>query len=204
MSASEFLVGGARPLRFLIASTPRSGTGYIKRLLCDLGVPCTHERYFTCSSQRYLTESNHGESSWLAVPYLERLPPSTLVFHQVRNPVTTINSLKLTHPYQSEGRDMPFLREHFKPSSHDPEIEFWHEWHRRIEPFATLRYRVEEIPIREILSMIGEERSDEQIKIALAGVPRNFKTSGSVPQRIAWKDMPGHVQETYIRYGYHP
>jgi len=34
-----------------------------------------------------------GESSWLAVPFISRLPTGTLVLHQVRNPLNVVRSL---------------------------------------------------------------------------------------------------------------
>ena len=33
-----------------------------------------------------------GDASWMVVPYIHKLPPGTVVFHQLRNPVNVLNS----------------------------------------------------------------------------------------------------------------
>lgn len=33
-----------------------------------------------------------GDSSWMAVPYIEKLPPGIVIFHQLRDPLKVLNS----------------------------------------------------------------------------------------------------------------
>src|SRR5437870_668008 len=103
-----------RPIPFVVASTPRSGTGYIAQLLSALGVACGHEKYFNKKSQTYHVQTLEGCSSWLSVPFLDRLPVQTVVLHQIRDPVRTINALIKTHNVlNGTGYNMPFLRKHY-------------------------------------------------------------------------------------------
>jgi hypothetical protein len=190
------------PLPFVIVSTPRSGTGYIWKLLSVLGVPCNHEEHINSNVQNYHPADGAGVSSWLAVPFLDQLPPTTMVLHQTRNPLRTINSLRLTHRYSSTGRDMAFLRANFRPQTSQHEIEFWYEWHKRIEQFEDLRYPVENPPLAAILSLIGHHREDKEIREALAAVPCDFHTSGNVPQDLNWPDLPPQVLSLARSYGY--
>jgi hypothetical protein len=83
----------ARP-HFLITGCARSGTGYTASLFSELGVPCGHEAVFTPYSTGFEGWGTaQGESSWLAVPFVEQLPAGTVVLHQVRHPAAVIGSL---------------------------------------------------------------------------------------------------------------
>jgi hypothetical protein len=193
------------PLQFVVASTPRSGTKYLSQILRALDVKCYHEELLDTYQQIYYTEEKCGVASWLSVPFLNNLPKGTVLLHQVRDPINTINSLIYTHNYwRGNGPNMPFIREHFQPRTQQPEIEFWSEWHRRIDAFGAFRYRVEDIPIAEILSMIGIERSEEQINEVLSRFPRNVNTYGPVPRFINWLDIPDSVCRLIEEYGYSP
>ncbi len=98
-------------IRYVVASLPRSGTKYISKVLTELGQNCGHERSFTCvrgQEDRYTTgpisgtaqgiciredaPEVWGDASWLCVPLIERLPPGTVVFHQLRDPIKVLNS----------------------------------------------------------------------------------------------------------------
>src|SRR6266536_2441135 len=88
---------GRKPIDFVITGTPRSGTSYIARILSYLGIECGHELVFNPWNFRYQEMRSNGklwgESSWMAVPFLENIPSTTKVFHIVRNPIKTINSI---------------------------------------------------------------------------------------------------------------
>ena len=79
---------------FVVTGCARSGTGYTARLLTDLGVPCDHEALFTPYTERFDGFSGtRGDSSWLAVPFIDQLPAGTVVLHQVRHPKAVVSSL---------------------------------------------------------------------------------------------------------------
>ena len=85
-------------IRYVVASLPRSGTKYIAKILTELGQNCGHERSFTCSmgGMGVVDVPNApdvwGDASWLSVPLIAQLPPGTVVFHQLRDPLKVLNS----------------------------------------------------------------------------------------------------------------
>jgi hypothetical protein len=155
--------------------------------------------------QVYYTEEPCGVCSWLSVPFLEKLSRDTILLHQLRDPIRTINSLINTHNYRSgPSPNMPFIRQHFRPQTEQPEVEFWFEWHRRIDKFCSFRYHIEDAPIREILERLRVKRSDQEVEHALSQVPTDFNSYGVVPQIIGWEDLPDRVRELTEKYGYLP
>lgn len=74
---------------FLIAGCGRSGTKWAAELLTALGYPCGHEEQFSYDREGPLTAS---ESSWLAVPHLDSVPPSTRILRVMRDPFKVVQS----------------------------------------------------------------------------------------------------------------
>ncbi len=82
-------------IRYVIASLPRSGTKYISKVLTKLGLKCAHEghmRFNKCRLEWDDEPGIWGDSSWMTVPYIGFLPPGTVVFHQLRDPIKVLNS----------------------------------------------------------------------------------------------------------------
>lgn len=82
-------------IKYVIAALPRSGTKYISTVLTKLGLNCSHELYFNCNTCKFSDDqkdSAFGDSSWMSVPYIDKLPPGTVVFHQLRDPIKVLNS----------------------------------------------------------------------------------------------------------------
>jgi hypothetical protein len=89
---------------FIVTGCARSGTGYTAALFSELGVSCTHEALFTPFSERFEGFSDErGDSSWLAVPFLNELPPGTVVLHQTRHPAAVVASLVEIRFFSEEG-----------------------------------------------------------------------------------------------------
>ena len=166
------------PLSYVVVSTPRSATAYTARVLSRLGFRCGHEKYFL----PFRVEAGHmkygllGDASWLAMPFIGGLAPGTLVLHQLRDPVRTINSINSGARYFGRPPDrLPdnnrspyryFIAKHTQ-GWHWPDTEaergahFWSEWHRRIETEVERRgdllyfqYRVESLDAR-LLNLIA-------------------------------------------------
>lgn len=74
---------------FLITGCGRSGTKWAAELFTTLGFPCGHEEAFSYDRSGPLTA---GEASWLAVPHLDALDPSTPLVRVVRNPFAVVKS----------------------------------------------------------------------------------------------------------------
>jgi len=79
---------------FVVTGCPRSGTHYLSEVLTRVGLVCRHESVFG-PHQSDFTGLNgaHGDSSWLAVPFLAQLPGDAIVMHQTRHPLDVVRSL---------------------------------------------------------------------------------------------------------------
>jgi hypothetical protein len=86
---------------FLITGCGRSGTGWAAALFTALGYPCGHEKAFNPARSGPLTAP---ESSWLAVPHLDALPPHTPVLRIMRDPYAVVQSI-VVRGFLRDGRD---------------------------------------------------------------------------------------------------
>lgn len=75
-------------LKYVITGTGRCGTGWISKVLTQLGSACGHEAVFTPDGVIEQPKLE-GDSSWLAVGW----PFSVDVFHIIRHPMDTISSI---------------------------------------------------------------------------------------------------------------
>lgn len=226
------------PISFVVVSTPRSGTTFIADLLTRCAVPCGHELHFTPTSHaidplvrpgsaNFLTGDNSdptpwGDSSWMAAPFLDTLPPDTIIFHQVREPIATLNSLIHTGHMDlwNDNAYTRFARKHglgLVPTV--PAVErkqaramaFWVYWHRLIEWEARnhkyIRYQVErlaeELPrMARALGFIITPLVERQALGQIAVTPNYSASKGPVPQIVDRENVSNEVRELAGRYGY--
>jgi DNA-binding transcriptional MerR regulator len=79
---------------FVVTGCPRSGTHYLSEVLTRVGLVCRHEAVFGPHERAFTGLGRaHGDSSWLAVPFLAQLPPDAVVLHQTRHPLEVVRSL---------------------------------------------------------------------------------------------------------------
>jgi hypothetical protein len=88
-------VAAGPPLNpFVVTGCPRSGTHYLSEVLTRVGLLCRHEAVFGPQARSFVGFGGaHGDSSWLAVPFLDQLPPRAVVLHQTRHPLEVVQSL---------------------------------------------------------------------------------------------------------------
>jgi hypothetical protein len=97
--------------RFVITGAPRSGTLFLAEALARLGHRCGHEEVFNpYVTSTFSFGSAQGDVSWLAAPFLDRLPPGTIVVHQLRDPLAVITSLVGQRFLQTEPHPMMLAR----------------------------------------------------------------------------------------------
>lgn len=156
----------ARPPQFVIIGTGRCGTSYAAALLSDLGIPCSHEGYFTPAGPKLRNPGRRadakGDASWLAVPFVE--PGDLPIVHLVRRPQDVIRSLYNMGFFDRRFRDVhrhfiAFAERHFAAGD-DPFnacVRWYIEWNERCERAAGLRIRVEELgeKLPELFDHIG-------------------------------------------------
>jgi hypothetical protein len=79
---------------FVVTGCARSGTAYLAAVFSRLGLSCGHEVVFGPRTRRFEGfGEQHGDSSWLAAPFLPELPEDTLIMHRVRHPLRVVRSL---------------------------------------------------------------------------------------------------------------
>ena len=93
---------GVRPRPFLVTGCGRSGTRFVADLLTAVDVPTGWERTMDpmrspehrARDYKYILNrlGIYGDSNWLAVPYLRRIPNDVVVIHLVRHPLKVIRS----------------------------------------------------------------------------------------------------------------
>lgn len=80
----------AKTRPFLVTGCGRSGTGWAAKVFTGLGLDCGHERSFNIARHGPLDAS---DSSWLAMPFLDRLPENTFLVHVVRRATDVVTSV---------------------------------------------------------------------------------------------------------------
>ena len=211
------------PLKYIVVSTPRSGTGYTAQVLSKLGLNCGHETYFRTSETIYQREANEiwGDSSWLAAPFISKLPPTTLVLHQLRDPIKTLDSMMARRQLRGKvrpedkgprGEYVNFLKTHFElgESIKFPQerlAHFWAAWHSSIETQSKnpkyglqyFRFRVEDMNEELLLSIASlicdlSPRTD-QLQAALQTSNEVNHRRGKANEIVKWAEKYLHSQE---------
>jgi hypothetical protein len=190
-----------RDIDFVIAAAPRAGTLYTQRLLNRLGIYTGHERYFNWEWETY--QSNYakcyGDVSWLSVPFLSKLPSNTVILHQTRDPVLTLESLWghsspsiMSDERKNLARDPngDFLKKHCSHIYEEDDCEygrlirFYHYWTKQIEPYARMTYDISALQdpyfVEYLVHKIsGARLSFSFIEKALTRVPLDTHSSSN-------------------------
>ena len=210
-----------RSLDFVVTGTPRSGTQYVARVLRSLGLDCWHERSFNpwgiVVDAYRLNDRPWGDSSWLAVPFLDLIPASTKVLHVVREPLSTINSMIGTRHFNHPrpGDFQKFLGRHcWNDENHrsadvgEDAQTFWVEWNRRIEESGRVfrRFQVEAIGgvLPAVMSELGGARvTQPEITRVLQTVPTTVNTRERLMElELTRSDLTPACLAMAARYGY--
>jgi UDP:flavonoid glycosyltransferase YjiC (YdhE family) len=221
--------------KYLVVATPRSATAYTAQALTDLGLDCGHERHFGLETQLQAfleAPGTLGESSWLAVPFLDQLPPDVRVLHQTRDPLKVIRSLLEIQFLDLDADGQPrrvgvrrsftefALRHCPEALAYPTELEraawFYYHWNRRIEAHGNrreiLRFRIEDLDerlLRKLLAFIGTDSAawpDSRLAARLAAVPEDANTKAHekvvLAEEVTWARLPPEVRELARSYGY--
>ncbi len=199
-------------IAYIVASTPRSGTGYAAKVFSAMGMRCGHEKAFSPGPKKYSRPGKPciwGDASWLATPFLSRCPKTTVVLHQLRDPVKSLDSMLARRQIRGKmkpGQKAPrgaytnFLKKHVDnwesdESTQERLVRFWVEWHTLIEESASssglryFRYKVEDINKDLLLSIadqVGATVSSEQVGEALRVSTRVNHHAGKAKRINPW------------------
>lgn len=199
-------------MSFIILSTGRAGSGYVAKLLTNAGIPTGHEVTYNLSG--YNPSKLIGESSWLALPFVEEgvYNPETSIYHQVRHPLKVIGSL-VNGEMQKYKEYLDFQTRYIPMNEGESYLEycarFVYEWNERIEKITPIRWRVESVDMNT-LQMIsfneGIALDRNKATMALLGVSKKTNKHPNT-SRIKWSDISNEfyrnaLKEQAVRYGY--
>lgn len=97
---------------FLVTGLGHSGTRWAALLFSALGHECGHERWHNFTPYQGMPTP---DSSWLAMPNLDRLPAGTRVVHLVRDPLQVLRSMLrigFLHDHNAEHAYTDYVRRH--------------------------------------------------------------------------------------------
>lgn len=156
----------------IITGAGRCGTSYIQRMLGCLDILACHETVFTVdgpshrNAGTYEVEVGFLAGAHLGEPWLDGMR----VVHLVRHPRQTIRSFLRMGFWQNEVGFWPYWRwaEGFIPellTAKTPleKAALWvTRWNRHIEPYADLRWRVED-DVRGLLDWMGIDYQNKHL-----------------------------------------
>jgi hypothetical protein len=202
----------------LATGTGRCGTGYFARVLNSTGMQCSHEGLFRtdhpAETRRRIQERIdnawwgwEAESSWLAAPHLWRPEMEGMtVVHLVREPKKVIDSQMRIRAFDREDDtfyrwQLRWLPELAEMEPVERAVYFYVKWNAMIEPFASLRWRIED-DVCGLLSLLevdtdGKELFDDKRYNSRAG----FRSS-DVDLDGLREPLRSALRKTGERYGY--
>jgi hypothetical protein len=212
--------------RVLVTGCARSGTGYLAALLSELGLECGHERVFAPRTVRGSTPTwpadVRAESSWLAAPFLSKLPQGTAVVHLVRHPLAVMRSNMRIGFFSAPSEYLEHATAHLPVLRQGQPIEcaarYWTGWNELIEREARraglqlLRIRLERLDergVRELCGALELGVTPARARAALQQVPADTNTRGRRGQDhlVRLDDLSDRtlrlaIEEAAQRFGY--
>lgn len=206
-------------LNTVVTGVGRSGTAFVCKVLKAAGVSCGHEGAFNCAG---FDQGTHLaiDVSWLAVPFLSRLPAGTRVFHQVRDPIKVIQSHHRIRFFGSSSPFRDFAKRYCPAAFEGPPIEqavrFWIYWNQMVEGAQHLgflryeRHRLEDVDWNKLWDISGLYGVEEAATLtrALSETPTDVNTRGDRSRdRVGFlrklpPDLYRELQIQARRYGY--
>lgn len=120
--------------KIIILSCSRSGSRFTSKLLTQSGLKFPHERV-----------GKHGGIGWPLL-YKEKIfiQSSDIIWHQVRNPIDTCQSL-LTHAKTLKKSVSKKAHLTYPINSLSWAMEYWYNWNKLCEKKASWTFRVEDL-----------------------------------------------------------
>lgn len=217
-------------LKYIVAGTGRSGTGYVSRLLTELGSRCGHEVVFTPWGIRGWVAKQcglDGEAAWTSFPYLKLFKGP--VVHVVRHPLRVIRSrfvsrfpiaevnlgtteevLAVPSPWHAMARNLLPLD---TTDLLDYGVNFYLELTRRIEEqigASVVRLeRLRSLPnVLSLCERLGIKTTPAHAQNAIRVTrPTTNQHIKDVTPELEWHHLEGHprlneLKEQAERYGY--
>ena len=192
---------------FLITGCPRSGTGFISKVLSQLSLSVGHETY----GDDGVVNCFFAVDTKLIQPWAtDNLSVNDYnfdcVLHQVRNPLDCISSCY----FCLHEKSWKFFSNFIDFSSENlllKSMELWYNWNLLCEKKAIYTYRVENInfEIYKIMNLISKS---ENIKLNIDNVSTNTNSYGK-HKKFTWeelyncdKNLTDKIRNMAVKYGY--
>lgn len=192
--------------KFVITGIGRSGTNYSSKLFTAAGVETTWETAFKVNKRDLKAQG--GDSSWLAAPFLSKLPEGTVILHQTRDPLKWLQSwLRSSSRWPLAHRQ--FVNEHSGLFRWDrgkhPQMDMrvFVRWNKMVEEQAAagnypyLRFKVEDLDLakmQEIAVLIDAPLKVKKAEKALVDVSKKTNTSDPQHRRVRVPNQPKQVE----------
>jgi len=175
----------------VVTGCARSGTQYVAKVLESLGLRAGHEKIYRPDADARGVDAawqgRDAEASWLAVPWLWRLPAGAVVVHLVRDPIKVVRCLALHDWFATEDRgNADFVRKHLpacrKGTALEKAAQYALGWNALAEEAgrrAGLRYarvRIEGLRadrLHALLALAGRQVPVVRIEEVLEVIPRD-------------------------------
>lgn len=191
--------------RYVVASTGRSGSGWIAKVLTDAGLNCGHERWW--NPYGIHDDDLLGDSSWMAAYDLDGY--DGIVVHQTRHPLDVVRSL--AGGWSRHDDYAPRRLAHLDPDP-DPLVEAMRivlGWNRQIAEHADLHWQVEMIAASDLVDLAGRLGAPISVSAAvraIMGTPTTFNRHDSC-RDLGWDDLPDVFERVELAqmcadYGY--
>lgn len=201
--------------KLLITGCGRSGTSFIAKVLRHVGLNATHETLFGLYRHTWPPQREGAEASWLAVPYLEKLPEDVTVFQQIRNPLDVARSL-IGFNFFGRPQSLPFREFLFR---HEPSIKtwsdpldrslaYWINWNIRVQEHAQVQYRLESltaVDLADFLRIAGFDVPASKLSRAFrdTGPRYNHRPRAKLPSAtILERKLGPNLEKLAYSYGY--
>lgn len=161
-----------------VVACPRSGTGYISKVLQSVGLDIGHE-----------VVGRDGTSDWRLT--VGELNSYDQVLHQIRHPLDVIPSLMtiMPHSWQFMEKYMPHWKTGGPWFLHPARM--WLGWNKRALAVSSFTYRVEDLEtITDILLpkiLLREPSLEERTKAS--NVPRTVNSRAHPQYRCTWQEI---------------
>lgn len=185
-------------MKLLVTGTGRCGTGYMARCFSRLGLLCGHEEVFTpYGPVKERMSKWHGESSWLAAPYVDGLK-GVRIINVVRDPYRVLDSMNAIEGFWSNpyGRFASQWLNIVGVTQQEKFVEFYLRWMEMLRDVEIVK--VEEVNqpwFERVIGSLGFEPRSLSIDIVpkdynhkLDYQPREWFGVRRFDEVIAWRE----------------
>lgn len=190
----------------VIVGSGRHGSGFIAQVLRRCGVPCGHEDVYDLE---VVPCGLDVDSSWLAMPRLEKQRSGIRVFHQWRNPLRVLTSMMGKELEDGVGVQYMNFRKRCSPAQapRNPQdrlrffVESLANWLKRCDAISEYSYSIDDITPQDVMRIAdaaGITVMEDEAREALTSVPKNVNRGKAVPQ-VTWDDITGMPGAEYLK-----